>query len=142
MPTDLVTVRTFNAPTPAKLAATELEEANIRVRVVDDEIVAADPLLSQAFGGVKLKVPESQVERAREILTDARDGTLDDRLGGEETEFEPLSDPEREEWDRVSQGLRCPSCGDSSVGLDGRWLAAWILASLGAWWSGPLWPAA
>lgn len=138
---EFVTVRTYDAPTPAKLAATALEDADIEVRVVDDEIVAADPLLSQAYGGVKLEVPEPQVERAREILADERDGALEEDVADiEDEDYEPLSDEEKEEWEEVTEGLRCPECASESVGLDPVWMWGWLFGSIGLLFSGPLWP--
>lgn len=136
---DFVTVKTFDKPTRAHRAATELEAAEIEVRVVDDEIVAADPLLAQAYGGVKLKVHESQVDQAREILADERDGAVDDAEFPEEAGFEEFSEEEKSEWDEITRGMHCPECGSTSIGLDPLMFFGWIggsgaVLSTFLWW--------
>ncbi|MFB6350967.1 MAG: hypothetical protein ABEN55_01180, partial [Bradymonadaceae bacterium] len=100
------------------------------------------PMLSQAYGGVKLKVPEPKVERAREILADERDGALeDDAADIEDEDYEPLSEEEKEQWEEVARGLHCPECGSESVGLDPVYLWGWMAVTLGAFLSWPVWPA-
>jgi len=136
---DLVTVKVFDKPTRAYRAATELEASDIEVRVVDDEIGAADPLLAQAYGGVKLKVREAQAERAHEILADQRDGAVDDAVFPEEAGFEEFSDAEKSEWEEITRGIHCPECGSTSIGLDPASFVGWIggssaMMSTFLWW--------
>lgn len=126
-----VVVKTFWKPTFAHRAATELEDAGIPAEVVDDEIVSADPLLANAVGGVKLRVHRSQADRAREILEGERDGSLDDGEVPESAEFDPLSEDEEEEWEEMTEGLRCPECGSKSIGFEPLSMLAWVVLTAG-----------
>lgn len=46
-----------------------LEAEGIKCIIFDEGIVQANPLLSNAVGGIKLLVHNTEVERAREILS-------------------------------------------------------------------------
>ncbi len=64
----LVTLATFGSPQEAHLAMNRLKAAGIRV-VLDDEMLLSNAWhLSNAVGGVKLLVRESDAERASKIL--------------------------------------------------------------------------
>jgi len=53
-----------------KVASTALEAEGIGAFLLDDKLIAINPLLSNAVGGVKVAVPAEQAERAREILAE------------------------------------------------------------------------
>ena len=55
-----------------------LEENYINCHLVDENIVTIDPLLSNAVGGIKLEVEESQVERALALIKEAETNYLND----------------------------------------------------------------
>ncbi len=103
----MVQVATFDDSLRAHFTRTLLEDAAITVEVRDEFLVQADPLLSNAVGGIKIFVPESQAHRAMEILADERDGSLEGEM------------PES-----VS-GLRCPKCGDRKMKF-GRLFHVWV----------------
>lgn len=129
-----VVVKTYWKPTLAHRAATELEDSGIAVDVVDDEIVSADPLLANAVGGVKLRVHESDAARAREILEGERDGTLEEDSFPETADFDPLEPDEEEEWNEITDGLRCPKCESQAVGFEPLSMMAWV-AAMGGFFS-------
>lgn len=87
MSSDWVTVATFSQPVEAHLARTKLESEGVECVVSDEYLVRVNWLLSNAVGGVKLRVPEWEEQRARELLrprprlvvvADARDDAVDD----------------------------------------------------------------
>lgn len=67
-PESFITLATFNLPVEAHLAKAKLESEGIEARIGDENIVSINWLYSNAVGGVKLQVPASQAERARQIL--------------------------------------------------------------------------
>ena len=68
MSMEFVTVATFSQPFEAHLARTKLESEGVTCFVSDEHVIAVNWLLSGAVGGVKLKVPAWQADRAREVL--------------------------------------------------------------------------
>ena len=65
----LVTVAVFVSPHEAGLAKGELEAYGIPAYVADEFAIGANPLLSNALGGIKVQVPGSFVEKARKVLS-------------------------------------------------------------------------
>jgi tetratricopeptide (TPR) repeat protein len=64
----LVTVATFSAAPPAHIVRGRLEAEGLYAVVADENTVNANWFYSNFVGGVKVQVPESQVEAARRIL--------------------------------------------------------------------------
>ena len=58
----------FDNYIPAHIAQGRLKEEFINCYLQDEYSVTIDPFLSNAIGGIKLMVAETQLERAREIL--------------------------------------------------------------------------
>ena len=58
----------FDNYIPAHIALGRLKEDFINCYLQDEYSVTIDPFLSNAIGGIKLMVAETQLERAREIL--------------------------------------------------------------------------
>jgi len=58
----------FDNYIPAHIALGRLKEEFINCYLQDEYSVTIDPFLSNAIGGIKLMVVETQIERAREIL--------------------------------------------------------------------------
>jgi hypothetical protein len=87
---EFVTVATFDQSVEAHLARSKLESEGIPCFVSEERFIQVNWLLASAFGGVKLKVPSVDVERARNVLrprprlvivADAdSDGTCDDEV--------------------------------------------------------------
>jgi hypothetical protein len=65
---ELVVVRAFSQIHETNLAWSALDAAGVAARVTDDNTVAADWLLSNAIGGVKLLVRAEDFTKASEIL--------------------------------------------------------------------------
>ena len=91
----MVTVATFDMPTEAHLAKGLLEANGLAAFLADELTVGVAWHLSNAVGGIKLQVPENDVERATGILSAREDPSLDaeGELGDlpevEESEAEP-----------------------------------------------------
>src|SRR5688500_2839037 len=66
-----VTVMSFSQPIEAHVARTKLESEGIECAVADEHIVRMDWFYSMAVGGVKVKVRERDLDRARELLNPA-----------------------------------------------------------------------
>ena len=65
----LVTVARFSHPEEAYLASAKLESEGIQSFVADAHTVTADWLVSNAIGGVRLQVRESEAADAKQILS-------------------------------------------------------------------------
>jgi ascorbate-specific PTS system EIIC-type component UlaA len=65
----LVTVAVFVSPHEAGMAKGELEACGIPAFVADEFAIGANPLYSNALGGIKVQVPAQFVEEARQILS-------------------------------------------------------------------------
>ena len=68
MPGQWITVATYSQPVEAHLARTKLESEGITCVVTDEYLVRANWLLSNAVGGVKLRVPSWDEAHARDLL--------------------------------------------------------------------------
>jgi hypothetical protein len=68
MPEDLVRIATFHLPIEAHLARLRLEARGIASFVFDENMVAYS--IVGLYGGVRLMVRESDVQRAVEILNE------------------------------------------------------------------------
>ena len=64
----LVVIRAFSHPHEAHLACSALAAASLDATVADAHIVAADWLMSNAVGGVKVVVRAEDARAAREVL--------------------------------------------------------------------------
>lgn len=62
------TLTTFTFPSELAVAKTKLESEGIECRVLDEHTVQVHNFLSQAVGGIRLQVHESNLEKAWEIL--------------------------------------------------------------------------
>jgi len=68
-----VLLYSFDNYIPAHIALGRLKEEYINCYLQDEYSVTIDPFLSNAIGGIKLMVAESQAERALEILNPAQE---------------------------------------------------------------------
>lgn len=100
-PVRWVTVATFWNPAEAHIARIKLESEEIDCVIVDENLVATQWLWANAIGGIKVQVPEDQVERALGFLESRPAAPLVNTSG------EPVFD-----------GLvRCPQCGSDDIYL-------------------------
>jgi len=72
------TVAIFQYSSEAQIIKGRLESENIEVFLSDNLTIDTDPLVSNAIGGVKLKVLSHQAKEAKEILNSIEKYSLDD----------------------------------------------------------------
>lgn len=99
---DIITIATFSTPYEAQLAKGLLEENGILACVADEYTVGINWLYSNAVGGVRLQVIESDAERALELLEMEREA---DSAATEA----PGEQERQEEWEN------CPNCESRNV---------------------------
>jgi hypothetical protein len=87
---ELVLAGSFPSPIEAGLARDRLDDEGIRAFVMDSEVAAMAWHLTNAIGGVKLYVSQSDLERAHEILEELEKHT--DRAEDTENEALPPED--------------------------------------------------
>lgn len=95
----LVTVDTFTSPWDAHIARSLLESEGIPAFLGDENMVGMDWPLSQALGGVKLKVSAADVEQARVVLKEWKEGHFEAALVEELALATPV----------------CPRCGSKEL---------------------------
>ncbi len=64
----LVTIGSYSTPFEANMVKSQLESAGIPAFIADEYTIGMNWLYSNALGGVKVQVPESQVCEAKEFL--------------------------------------------------------------------------
>ena len=72
------TVAKFQYSAEAQIIKGRLEADGIRVFLADNITIDTDPLVSNAIGGIKLKVPSYQFEEAQTILESIQKYSIDD----------------------------------------------------------------
>lgn len=65
-----ILIKSFDNYIPAHIALGRLKEEYVNCYLQDEYSVTIDPFLSNAIGGIKLMVAETQLDRARQILED------------------------------------------------------------------------
>lgn len=80
--TDFVRVASCETPTQAHLLKGMLESAGLTPRVADANVIQANSWMTQALGGVRVLVPASQQEAARQAIAEFDAGAY--QLPGEE----------------------------------------------------------
>ena len=65
---DLIALRSFNNYFSANITLTKLQDAGIECYLKDEFTVTIDPLLSNAIGGIKLVVKETDIPEAQKLL--------------------------------------------------------------------------
>lgn len=110
---NLVTVATFTYPHEAAILKGRLESEGIECFSKDENTISAQPFYSNAIGGVKIQVKESDVERANKIVKDYYYGAND--LSGELDSQEEYKPEEEKSSDKK---VVCPYCGSDEVNRD------------------------
>lgn len=62
----------FEYSTEAQLVKSKLDSEEIKTMLMDEKTIDTDPLLSQAIGGVKLLVHNSDLEKASAVYNEIR----------------------------------------------------------------------
>jgi hypothetical protein len=96
----LVTVNSYRDPIEAELAIVRLEQSGISATLVDQYLASIQWLYSNAIGGVKVMVEESDLDAAREALDEART---------------PESSTVPGALKHLGIEARCPSCNSEDV---------------------------
>ncbi|MFV0197066.1 DUF2007 domain-containing protein [uncultured Empedobacter sp.] len=65
---ELITLKTFETPIEAHILRSKLESENIDAFVFDEHSVGINQFLSNAIGGVKVKIKEEDTARAMKVL--------------------------------------------------------------------------
>ncbi len=72
MPTmRFIEIRSYDNYIDAHLMMGKLQSESISCHLLNENSVTIDPFLSNTIGGIKLMVPESQVERALEVVIES-----------------------------------------------------------------------
>ena len=95
MPDRLVTIGSYSTPYEASLVRGELEAFDIDATLADVNAVSVNWLWSNLLGGVKVQVPQSEVEQALRVLA-----------------AEWSDEPDGQDAPEVTT---CPSCGNSNT---------------------------
>lgn len=66
----LITFKTFDNSIDAHILKIKLESEDITCFLFDENIVSINPLYSNLVGGIKLKINEEDLERAKEIVSE------------------------------------------------------------------------
>ena len=89
-------VRTYSHAMEAQMARGALQAAGIDAQIADEHLVTQDWLLSNAVGGVRLQVPEADLESARRIIAEIDADAIRDEqrlicpnCDSDETRYEP-----------------------------------------------------
>lgn len=112
---EMLTLGAYSTWFEANLVSSELEAFDLHPTLVDAQTINMNWLWSNALGGIKVQIPASEVEQARQIL--------------ESRPAEPPSGPESDETDATA----CPICGSSDTHyyLDKRGsFLTWLILSL------------
>ena len=96
---ELVTIRKFRDLPDALLAQGRLEASGIESFLADDNMVRMDWLISNLLGGIKLKVEESNVEVAEEILSQEFPDVPDADSESDDEPSPPRILPFRKRWE-------------------------------------------
>ena len=78
MSNTFITIATFQYSSEAQIIKGRLEADGIEVFMADNYTIDTDPLVSNAIGGVKLKVYAEDEAKAKEILKQISEYSLDD----------------------------------------------------------------
>lgn len=65
---ELITLKTFETPIEAHILRSKLESENIDAFVFDEHSIGINQFLSNAIGGVKVKIKEEDTARAMKVL--------------------------------------------------------------------------
>lgn len=118
---DLVVLHTYTYPTEVIMLKTMLAEAGVPVFTFEENTLSIDPFLSNAIGGLKLRVKIADLEMAQSVLKHYNQSLPSAHLemGKEwESKFEPA-----DTW--------CPHCDSRNVYAERQpWWKGWLAAFL------------
>ena len=109
MEEQLVILRTFMYPTEAYPLISKLESEGIMCFLDGENTITVHPFLSNAIGGAKLKIKESDVQRALKIIKDV-DDSFNKTLKANQ---KPI--PEKFSHGFIKVDTFCPECDSTNV---------------------------
>jgi hypothetical protein len=125
------TVATFTTAIAAHAARTKLESEGIECFVADENLVGANPLYSNAVGGVKVQVAPKDAERARKALGESLGHEAEKGAKAGHGRAPSLAEAERF---NNAKDVVCPKCGseelERSLFSGNVSKAVWLLVSL------------
>ena len=89
------TVAVFQYSTEAQILKGRLEADGIEVYLSDNFLIDTDPLVSNAIGGVKIKVKDQDAMRARHIINSIEKYSVDEE----------------------GNAIKCQNCGEAEVAM-------------------------
>jgi len=108
----LVTAATCTFAYEAAIVQGRLESAGIPCFVQDACTIQINPFLSNALGGVKVQVQESDLAQAVELLRETGDGHKGD---GQPSGESAGSHPDHRQPAETGAAIVCPMCGSDEV---------------------------
>jgi DNA-directed RNA polymerase subunit RPC12/RpoP len=113
---DFVTIATYDDLFTADFDKHKLEANGIDCYLADENTIGMDWTLMNALGGIKLRVPEQQVEEAQRILNEKDEELLADF-----------------KLDEKPNDNNCPNCGSNNTGMEkySKSIAGWTWLLLG-----------
>ena len=84
----LVTIRTYSYHNESLIDKAKLESAGIPCILMDENTILVQPFYSNAIGGIKLQVNESEAEQALQILADNPENESEPAIDAEEQEYQ------------------------------------------------------
>ena len=79
----LITIKTFYYDSETMLYEPRFQDAGIYYFLKDQKTVSADPVVSNAIGGIKLQVRANDLEAAKAILKEIDDNRIESDFGKE-----------------------------------------------------------
>ena len=109
MTDNFITIKTFSYPHEVAIIRGRLESEEIECFVQDELTLQVNPFYSNAIGGVKLQVRESDVERAMKILEE-NDSFDEEKLSESVIETKNSVSDSSSSMDKV-----CPYCSSTEI---------------------------
>lgn len=90
----LITIQVFENYFEAHILKSRLENDGIKCFIHDENMVSLNPLYNVTLGGIKLKVEEHDVKKAKTIISEIENTSL---------------------TNDHNQAIRCPNCGSENI---------------------------
>ncbi len=101
-----VTIASYPEPLEANLIRSKLLSEDIECFLLDENIISVQPFYSNAIGGIKLQVHESDAKRAKLVIDESNKPPL---------HIVQNNDDNSKESDQDKPKLICPNCNSKEV---------------------------
>ncbi|NQX82789.1 MAG: DUF2007 domain-containing protein [Flavobacteriaceae bacterium] len=75
---NLITIKVFDSSPEAYIFKSKLDSLGINSYIFDEHINSLDPIMSNAFGGIKLKINKEDYEQAISIFSEIENAAITD----------------------------------------------------------------